>query len=482
MIKKIIHISFLFLCFNIKAFGQQISVSITPKNLNVGEGLQISIISKNDKIKTYGNFPEINGFRKAGLSSSSSTNFINGKVSSSQEITQTYIALKEGEFIIMPFDIEVNGSKVRSIKKMIIVNKKRQQQQKQQQNPFNNFFDPFEDNFFNRNQDEFINVEADAFLRLNTSKKTIYVGEGFNTSLSFFVSEDNVADMRFFDLGKQLTKILKKIKPSNCWEENFNIENINSVPVIINKKKYNQYKIFEATYYPFNNQTISFPILELELIKYKVSKRPSFFGRNKIEDYETFYSKPINIKVIDLPTHPLKENISVGNFRLKEKINKKEIKTGENFSYEFEIIGEGNITAISPPSTKINGIEFYPPNSQQYIKREKGKVFGSKKFQYYGIPIDAGEYQFDNIKWIYFDTKNQKYDTLKSEINILATGNSVKNKMIQSKNIDPFFDIINSEKNILFSIKKQTDNSIFLNFIILTLVIISSIYLIKYNK
>ena len=477
MIKNIIYIGFLFLCFNITAISQQISISITPKNLNVGEILQISIISKNDKIKKYENFPEINGFRKAGLSSSSSTNFINGKVSSSQEITQNYIALKEGEFIIMPFKIEVNETKVRSIKKMILVNK-----QKQKKQPFNNFFDPFEDNFFNRNQDEFINVKADAFLSLNTSKKIIYVGEGFNTTLSFFVSEDNVADMRFFDLGKQLTKILKKIKPSNCWEENFNIENINSVPIIINNKKYNQYKIFEATYYPFNNQIISFPILELELIKYKVSKRPSFFGRNKIEDYETFYSKPINVKVIDLPNHPLKESISIGNFRLKETIDKKEIKTGENFSYEFEIIGEGNITAISPPSTKINGIEFYPPNSQQYIKREKGKVFGSKKFQYYGIPIDAGQYTFDEIKWIYFNTKNQKYDTLQSKINITVTGNSLKNKIIQSKNIDPFFDIINSEKNTLYSFKKQTDNSIFLNFIILTLVIISSIYLIKYNK
>ena len=150
-------------------------------------------------------------------------NFINGKVSSSQEITQNYIALKEGEIIIMPFKIKVNGNEVRSIKKTILVNKKKLQQQKQ---PFNNFFDPFEDNFFNRNQDEFIDVEADAFLSLNTSKKIIYVGEGFNTTLSFFVSEDNVADMRFFDLGKQLTTILKKIKPSNCWEENFNIENI----------------------------------------------------------------------------------------------------------------------------------------------------------------------------------------------------------------------------------------------------------------
>lgn len=479
MIKNIFYILFLFLCFNIKVFSQQISISISPQNLNFGGLLQISIISKNEKIKTYGNFPEINGFKKAGLSSSSSTNFINGKVSSSQEITQNYIALKEGEIIIMPFKIKVNENEVRSIKKTILVNKKIQQQQKQ---PFNNFFDPFEDNFFNRNQDEFIDVEAAAFLSLNTSKKRIYVGEGFNTTLSFFVSEDNVADMRFFDLGKQLTKILKKIKPSNCWEENFNIENINSVPVIINNKKYNQYKIFEATYYPFNNQDISFPILELELIKYKISKRPSFFGRNKIEDYETFYSKPTTIKVIDLPNHPLKENISVGNFSLNETINKKEITTGENFSYEFEIIGEGNITAISPPPTNIDGIEFYSPNSQQYIKREKGKVFGSKKFQYYGIPIDAGKYAFNKIKWIFFNTKDQKYDTLKSKIEIIATGNSIKNKMIQSKNIDPFFSIINSENNTLYPIKKQTDNSIFLNFIILTLIIVSSIYLIKYNK
>ena len=32
--------------------------------------------------------------------------------------------------------------------------------------------------------------------------------------------------MRFYELGKQLTEIIKKIKPANCWEENFNIENI----------------------------------------------------------------------------------------------------------------------------------------------------------------------------------------------------------------------------------------------------------------
>ena len=139
--------------------------------------------------------------------------------------------------------------------------------------------------------------------------------------------------MRFYELGRQLTDILKKIKPGNCWEENFNIENINSIPVVINNKRYNQYKIFQATYYPFNNEDINFPSLELELIKYKVSKRPSFFGRNKIEDYEKFFSKPIKVNVRDLPEHPLRDNVVVGNFKLKESIDSKNIETGNSFNY-----------------------------------------------------------------------------------------------------------------------------------------------------
>ena len=115
----------------------------------------------------------------------------------------------------------------------------------------------------------------------------------------------------------------------------------------LNNKRYNQYKIFQATYYPFNNEDINFPSLELELIKYKVSKRPSFFGRNKMEDYEKFFSKPIKVNVRDLPEHPLRDNVVVGNFKLKESIDSKNIETGNSFNYEFEIVGEVNISAIN---------------------------------------------------------------------------------------------------------------------------------------
>ncbi len=469
-----------FLSHTYKLFSQDINIKIFPEKLSISNTLQITLTIKNEQIKKYSQFPEIKGFKKSGISSSSSTNFINGKMTSSQSIIQNYTSIESGTFFIDPFTIEVNGKRAvfKGIKIEVddIYNEPKQ-------SPFNNFFDPFDDpfdNFFDRNNEEYYEVEADAFLSLNTDKKNVYVGEGFNTNLSFYVSENNVADMRFYELGKQLTEIIKKIKPPNCWEENFNIENINSIPVMINNKRYNQYKIFEATYYPLNNESINFPMLELELIKYKISKRPSFFGRNKVEDFENFYSKPLTVSVKNLPPHPLKENVSVGNFILKEKVNSTRIITGENLTYEFEIVGEGNISAINEPNINIEEIDFYPPNTQQTIRRERNKVYGSKKFTYYAIPNEPGKYDLSkNIEWIYFDPNDDKYDTLKTNINLIVTGESQKNNFIKSKDTNPILDAINKESNRLYSNKNQTNINIILNIITLTLVIIFSLFLLR---
>ena len=455
--------------------SQEITVSINPKKVSVGGQLKISLNIENEQIKSYGEFPEIDGFSKTGISSSSSTNFINGKRSSSQSIIQNYIAKETGVFNIPDFNIKVNNKNIFVSGTAIEVD---DSYDEPKQSPFNNFFDPFDDpfdNFFDRNNNEFYEVEADAFLSLNTDKKSVYVGEAFNTTLSFFVSESNVADMRFYELGRQLTEIIKKIKPSNCWEENFNIENINSIPVVINNKRYNQYKIFEATYYPFNNENIYFPKLELELIKYKVSKRPSFFGRNN--------SKPVEVNVIDLPDHPLKDKVVVGNFKLREKINKQEFKTGEGFNYDFEIVGEGNISSIKEPEINNNSFDFYSPNSQQVINREKSKVFGSKKFSYYAIPNIPGDYNLsDNIYWIYFNSNKKNYDTLKTNMKLLVTGEIKDGINKNNSEISSIIKLIKSKPNNLKSFKKQINISIFLNIIILTLIVVTSLYLIFSRK
>jgi len=430
------------------AVGQEISLKLGPDEIGSNEIFTIAISVKNDRLKSYNNFPEIDGFMKRGTSSSSSTNIVNGKITTSQSITMNYTPLKEGTVIIPPFTMKVNDQEISSEGKTVKVTAP--VQRRQRTDPFSR--DPFED-LYNRNQqaNDFIDVKEDAFLSLSLDKGEVYIGEGFTSTLAFYVSESNRAPLQFYDLGRQVSEIVKILKPQNCWEENFNIENISGEPVKLNGRSYTQYKIYQATYYPLNQETVEFPQVGLELIKYKVAKNPTFFGQNRKEDYKTFYSTPKNVTVNPLPPHPLANIVSVGNFRLEESIDKKEIETGKSFEYSFRIFGEGNISSIN--MLPINGaphFEVYEPSIQQSINRRNNKVTGSKTFSFFGIPNEPGIYRLGNyFSWVYFNTTKDEYDTLTSSMSIRVMGESRKNEQILSNDLGPFYDRIELEDNTL---------------------------------
>ena len=464
--------------FYLNASAQNASIELGPDEIALNQAFTITITVQNERLHSYDPFPEIPGFVKRGTSSSSSTNFINGKRSSSQSIIQNYVPTKEGDFIIKPFSMKINKKVIKSPGKKVKVGPSIQQRTRR--DPFN--FDPFQDFFGRKNApQEFVDVEADAFLALTTDKSEVYVGEGFTVTIAFYVSEKNRADMRFYELGKQIPEIVKKIKPANCWEENFNIDNINGDPVNIGNQRYSQYKIFQATYYPLNNRSIQFPSVGLELIKYKVAKNPSFFGRNKQEDLEKFFSKPKEVKVIDLPAHPLKESVAVGNYKLQEKISGTQLQTGESFNYTFNIVGEGNISAIDNPILKEDELfDLYPPNIRQNVNRGNGIVSGTKSFNYFGIPNEPGSFELgDYFSWIYFNTSKDDYDTLRSEIQLIVTGESKKNQYILSNDLGTFYDTIELQDNELYDLNENRTIQAAANILILILLMVSAIFMFK---
>jgi hypothetical protein len=456
-------------CLSKAAFAQEISVQLGPNEVGMNEFFTITVTVNNAAIKNYTDFPNIDGFAKRGTSSSSKTNIVNGEISSSQSITQRYMPLEEGTYTLEPFSLEVNGTEVSSQGKTIKVTPPVERRQNNRRR-----YDPFDDLFGrNRNntESEFMDVKEDAFLALTTDKDEVYVGEGFTTTFAFYVADANRAPLQFHEAGKQLSTILKDLRPENCWEENFSIENIYGERVELNGKNYTRYKIYQATYYPLNLEPVVFPSVPFEMIKYRVAKSPSFFGRDRQEDFKTFNTREKTVKVKALPPHPLKDKVAVGQFELDEKISTNSVETGESFSYEFNIYGEGNISGIPDPSIPdTKEMDIYPPNVAQDINRGAGRVTGSKRYSYFGIPNEPGEYDLkDYFSWIFFNPETENYDTLKSEVKLMVTGESKENVSISSTDLGSFYDNIDIASNELQSLDKSNATQIIANLLIAAL-------------
>jgi hypothetical protein len=459
-----------FLSFLLKsASAQNVQLSLGPSEIGENQAWTITITVNNESLKSYDNFPDIDGFKKRGTSTQSQTSIVNGSVSSTQSVIMTYSPLQQGTFTVPAFKMKVNGVALSSQGKKVKVGPTVQAQ----------YSDPFgRPSGFGRGDTEFVDIKEDALLALTTTKNEVYVGEGFTTTLSFLVADNNRAPMQFYELGKQLSEILKKLKPASCWEENFNIENIEAESIQIEGKGYSQYKIYQATYYPLNAQTIVLPSVSLEMIKYRVAKNPSFFGQNRQEDFKTFSSQRKTIKVKQLPPHPLKDQVAVGDYRLEEKIASSLVNTGQSIGYEFNVYGEGNISSIEKPIVKKDSIfDFYEPNVKQSINRNNGRVTGLKSFSYFMIPKEPGEYKLsDFFNWVFFNPRTAKYDTLHSKQIITVNGESQQYQTIESGDGGSFYDRIETADSTLHSSSENTWMDFSVNIFIL-LILGASAYL-----
>jgi len=461
--------------FSSWAMAQDVRIELGPDEVALNETFNIKVTVSNEKIKSYDQFPEIPGFQKQGLSQSSSMNVINGQMSSTNSIIQYYKPLRKGQYTLGNFSLDINGNSVSSPGKTITVVDNRQSQRSRSNDPFDDFFGGVEE------EPEYVEIEDDAFFSLTVDKEEVYVGEGFNVVLAFYMSEDNQAPFNFHEPGRQLENIIKKIKPTNAWEENFNITNIQPERVEINGKGWTRFKVYESTFYPFSEGSVNIPSIPWEMIKYRIAKNPTFFGNNRQEDFKTFYSAARNIAVKPLPPHPLKSEVSVGEYELRENFDQKEVATGEGISYSFGIVGEGNINSIKPPrrmaEQKLNS---FNPNERQQINRGRGKVTGLKEYNYYITVNEPGQVNLkDHFEWIFFNPRLAVYDTLRPQAVLNVVGENKVNQAISSSRLGGIYDLIEVEDNTLLNERYKYYFSAFINILLLGSVILLGILMIK---
>ena len=135
-------------------------------------------------------------------------------------------------------------------------------------------------------------------------------------------------------------------------------------------------------------------------------------------DYKTLKSNKSNVHVRSLPAEGRPSSFSgaVGEFMIYGKLDKEEVEINQPVSLELTVEGFGNVDSIGQPVlTDIKGFKVYPSGSTGDSTVKDNLVYGQKKFKYVLMPSKTGIIDIPEIKYTYFNTKEGKYEHIKTK-------------------------------------------------------------------
>ena len=338
-------------------------------------------------------------------SQQSSTQIINGKVSSSSSITYTYILMAgdAGTYTIPAASIEANGEKIFSNAVTIKVlppdqsasGSKGSQKSGAQAG----------------NQAASGRITSnDLFITATASKTTVHEQEAILLTYKVYTLVNlrqlfgKMPDLKGFhtqeiELPQQKTFSLEHYKGRNY-----------------NTTVWSQYVLF-----PQQTGKLEIPSITFEGVVaiQTVSDDPfdAFFNGGGYQEVKKKIVTPkLTINVQPLPAKPANFSGGVGEFTLASSINAKDVKTNDAVTIKLTISGSGNMKLISTPEVKFpEDFEVYDSKVTNNFEASRAGLSGTQTIEYLAIPRHAGNFTIPPVEFTYFDLKSNSYKTLKTE-------------------------------------------------------------------
>jgi hypothetical protein len=391
------------------AYGQtKPSVQIESKSISTEEDLVISVSSEQTSSSEsipY-QFPEINFFRKVGVSRGKASRLINNQLVNVVIYSQHYRPINAGIFQIPAIEVIIHEQSIKVEPFEITVVKGIENPVQEEQLAL---VEIPKEILVNKNK---------IFLLVSSNVYRPFVGQGFTLKFSLFIPENNVEELEFDRNDLQIPIQLQKLKLINCWQENFDLQEEKVISTVWQGIKYKEYRFFQSTFYALDNQVISIPSLKLRLMK--VSRKGTEVQKIPIE----YKSVPFQIIPKRLPKGISPTKIPVGHYELKEYVSKSKLSTGEKIIYSYSLIGDGNTFAIEDREVESDYfLRFTTFNKEEFVFPTKEKMIGNNSQKIQIIPKQPGKFALNKyFYWIYFNTDKSQLDTLYSSVELEVRG------------------------------------------------------------
>ena len=371
-------------------------------------------------------------------SQSSSTSFVNGKRTSSFQLTYTYtlLATKEGTFTISPATIKVDGEQYTSNGVRIAVLPADEPAQT------NTNSQSHSAGSTTSQQSESQNISSEnIFMRTLVSKTKVHEQEAILLTYKLYFAGVDVA---------QLTNNTRLPEFKGFLKQELEMSEIQTELEHYNGRNYQTATLYRTLLFPQRSGDIVIDPAQFEALL-RVQNRAQV--RSIFDDFfnsyttvtKALHSPGVTINVSALPAgKPAGFSGGVGHFNISSSISSTELQANEAVTLTVTIQGAGNMKLLKTPAVDWpEGFEVYDPKVTNNFNVTTSGVSGTKTIEYLAIPRAGGVYTIPAIQFAYYDTQADTYRSLATPeytLNIARSANeeasaAVVNTYVQKENI-----------------------------------------------
>ena len=382
-----------------------------PQRVIVGQPFQL-VFSVNENAKDL-RLSDVKGFEIiAGpyTSTSSSTSWVNGQMTSSKEVRYTYTLLpeKEGDYQIQAATIVVKKEKYYSnVLNIKVLPEDKSSQSQQSGNATQSG---------QIRQSQSITSE-NLFIRPIISRTKIKEQEAVVLTYRLYARVDvtNIQSPKFPDFKGFLVQEIDLPPERTMQPENYDGVN------------YYTYDLRKVLLFPQQVGQMTIEPMSCDVIVRvrSTQQRPRSIFDDFFDTYQevskTVTTSKLNISVDPLP-QPKPTDFSglVGKLSLATKVSATEVEANQPITITLKLQGSGNLKMLKNPALQFpQDFETYEPKSTNNFNTTDAGLSGSKTIEYLVIPRHDGDFIIPPTTISYFDITSDSYKVLSTEpINI----------------------------------------------------------------
>ncbi len=406
-----------------------------PQRVIVGQPFQL-VFSVNENAKDL-RLPDVKGFEIiAGpyTSTSSSTSWVNGQMTSSKEVRYTYTLLpeKEGDYQIQAATIVVKKEKYYSnVLNIKVLPEDKSSQSQQSGNATQSG---------QIRQSQSITSE-NLFIRPIISRIKIKEQEAVVLTYRLYARVDvtNIQSPKFPDFKGFLVQEIDLPPERTMQPENYDGVN------------YYTYDLRKVLLFPQQVGQMTIEPMSCDVIVRvrSTQQRPRSIFDDFFDTYQevskTVTTSKLNISVDPLP-QPKPTDFSglVGKLSLATKVSATEVEANQPITITLKLQGSGNLKMLKNPALQFpQDFETYEPKSTNNFNTTDAGLSGSKTIEYLVIPRHDGDFIIPPTTISYFDITSDSYKVLSTEpINIKV------NKGTQSASNAPIVNNFTTQEKV----------------------------------